>query len=193
VFQGTALALTAQEIVDSVVDNLDNVSDYEASCDIDYDDAGVSDSTDNAFQWKRSGSVFMSKTVLGSPYNGEIRTDGTTGYNIWDIDDYLSYATIANGDAWVREAFGTDLLNMEKILSEESWTKDGNTYSVNSVQCYRLYNSSYEVWIDVSTVTKVIRTKAYDGGAKLDYQVDYSDYSYYSGHIIDCILGSVRV
>ncbi len=40
------MALTAQEIVDSVVGELDNIADYQAAVDIGYDDVNVNDVSD---------------------------------------------------------------------------------------------------------------------------------------------------
>ncbi len=173
----SAFALTAQEIADSVIDELDNVTDYTASVDVDWDDAGTSDMSDGCLQWKRNSGLWMSKMVMGPPYAGEVRTDGSTGFNVWDRYNQLSYCSVSEGEEFVRSYWGVDMFNMERILAQESWSKDSGTETVNSVTCYRLYSTDYEVWIDTATVTRVIRVKAYDSSANLDYQLDYSDYS----------------
>lgn len=177
VFCPKVWALTAQEIADSVIDELNNVSDYTATVDIDYDDAETRDMSGGSVQWKRSSGYGKAKVVLGSPYSGEVRTDGTTGFNIWDKNGDLVYIPLSNGMEWVRANWGTDMFNMETILDAETWTKDANTHTINSVTCYRIYTSDYEVYIDEGTVKKVIRVKAYDTSSNIDYQLDYSDYS----------------
>lgn len=177
VFCPKVWALTAQEIADSVIDELNNVSDYTATVDIDYDRALISDMSGGSLQWKRSSGNWKTKMVMGSPYNGEVRTDGTTGFNVWDKNGELYYFTLSNGEDWVRANWGTDMFNMERILDAETWTKDANTHTISSVTCYRIYTSDYEVYIDEATVKKVIRVKAYDTSSKIDYQLDYSDYS----------------
>jgi outer membrane lipoprotein-sorting protein len=171
-----ASALTAQEIADSVIDELNNVTDYQAAVDIDYSDPDANDMSDGALSWLRNSGNWMTKMVMGSPYTGYITTDGTNGYNTLDRNNNLIFATMANGDTWVKENFGSHLLNMERVLCSESWSKDPDTHTVNGTECYRLYSNDYEVWIDTATVKKVIRTKMYDSGDNLLWQVDYSNY-----------------
>ena len=179
-----AVAVTAAEIVASLTDNLDNVSDYTASVDIDYDHVGMTDMTDGSLQWKRSGGNWKSKMVVGTGYSGDLITDGV-GWNFHDRDDVLTWANLANGGPWVRDSFGTDMFNMENILDDETWTKATGTETVNSVDCYKVYttksDSNYEVWADTATMDKVIRTKATDESDDLQWQLDYSSYSNVEG------------
>ena len=170
-------ALTAQEIGDAVIDELDNATDYEATVAVDYDDPEVSDMSGGTLKWKRNSGTWMTKFVLGSPYSGEIKTDGTNGYNITEADGTLWWVTIANGEDYVRADYGTDMVNMERILAAETWSKASGTETVNSIECYKIYCDDYEVWVDTATVKKVIRVKAYDSSSRIDYQLDYDDYS----------------
>jgi outer membrane lipoprotein-sorting protein len=178
-----AQAITAQEIVDSVIDNLNNVTDYQAGVDVDYDDPNVDDATDSSLQWKRSSGNWKSKMVSGSPYEMTYVSNGS-GWN-------LTHPDKENGGYWyfsqedyediIRYHVGTDMFNMENILNDESWTKADSTETVNSVECYKVYTTKdandYSVWIDTATVKKVIRTEATDENDDLQWQLNYSDYS----------------
>ncbi len=180
-----AWALTAQEIADSVIDELDNVNDYTASVDADFSDATIDDMTDGSFQWKRAtGEKFKVKMSQGSPYTEVHTTDASN----WNFDNGLTgesmeveYWSYADGLVRIRFDSGADLFSAERILDDETWTKAASTETVNSVSCYKLYttkdDSNYEVWIDEATVTKVIRVKATNADDVLEWQLDYSDYS----------------
>jgi outer membrane lipoprotein-sorting protein len=177
-----AWGLTAQEIADSVIDELNNVSDYTASLEVDYDDEGINDMTDGCLQWKRNSGAWKTKNVDGSPYTCTWKCDGT----VWNALDSsapndLYVMSKEAGDKYLRYRSAGDMFNMENILAAESWSKDANTETVNGVSCYRLYtsksNTNYEVWIDEATATKVIRVKATDEDDDLHWRLDYSDYS----------------
>lgn len=176
-------ALTAQEIADSVIDELDNVSDYTASVDVDYDDEDIDDMTDGSLQWKRSSGTWKTTNVDGSPYTCTYVCDGSV-WNMTDSNDQDEGTWIlskADGDLCLRYRSAGDMFNMENILKDETWSKDASTETVNSVSCYRLYttksDTNYEVWIDEATTTKVIRVKVTDFDDDLQWQLDYSDYS----------------
>ena len=178
-----ALGLTAQEIADSVIAELDNVSDYTATLDVDYDDEGIDDMTDGSLQWKRNSGTWKTKKVDGTPYTRTGVCDGSV-WNMTDSEDEDEGAWIvskADGDMWLRYRSAGDLFNMENVLDSESWSKDEGTETVNSVSCYRLYTSkgdtNYEVWIDEATATKAIRVRVTDADDNLQWQLDYSDYS----------------
>jgi outer membrane lipoprotein-sorting protein len=178
-----AHAITAQEIVDSVIDNLNNVTDYQAGVDVDFDNPNIDDMTDGSLQWKRSSGTWKTKMVEGSPYTLTHISNGS-GWNIIDSEeDEGTYEYISQGgyEQIVRYRFGTDMFNMENILDDESWTKADSTETVNSVECYKVYTTKdandYEVWVDTATVKKVIRTKATDEFGDIQWQLDYSDYS----------------
>lgn len=180
-----AHAMTAQEIVDSVIDELGNVTDYQASIDIDFSDPNRdrSDTTDGSLQWKRSSGNWKSKMVDGSPYTRTYISNGS-GWNIIDSEedegtyDYLSQEDY---EKVIRYHYGTGMFNMENILNDETWTKADPNETVNSVECYKVYttkdDSNYEVWIDTATVKKVIRVEATDEVDYLQWQLNYSDYS----------------
>ncbi|MCX5769220.1 MAG: DUF4292 domain-containing protein [Candidatus Hydrogenedentes bacterium] len=178
-FSVPAWALTAQEIVNSVIDELNNVNDYTASVDVDFATT-FSDMTDGTIQWKRSGSTFKQKMVQGSPYDRTYVTDGSN-WNIEVENDKTLYMPLADGLTYVRFNSAADLFNMERVLGTETWTKDASTYTVNSVSCYRIYttkaNTNYQVWIDVATVKKVIKVKATDESNNLQWELDYNSYS----------------
>jgi len=177
-----AMALTAQEIADSVIDELDNVSDYTATVDVDYDDVDYDDMTDGTLQLKRNGGTWKTRNVDGTPNTCTVICDGTV-WNRTDTEEpnAVTLATKADGDSAVRYLSAGDLFNMENVLTSETWSKDAGTETVNSVSCYRLYttkdDTNFEVWIDVSTVTKVIRVKVTDLDDDLRWRLDYSDYS----------------
>ncbi|MBN1980076.1 MAG: hypothetical protein JW795_00985 [Chitinivibrionales bacterium] len=175
-----AQAYTAQEIVNSVVDELDNVNDCSASIDVDYDDPEVYDMTDGTLQWKIGSGVQMSKMVLGTPYSGTFTVNGE-GMNILDKYDKLHYYNLEATKTTLRYRYGTDLFNVIEILEDETWTKDPTTDTINDIECYKVYttknDSNYEVWIDTSSMKKVIRVKTTDYDNDLHWQVDYDDYS----------------
>lgn len=177
-----AHAITAQEIVDSVIDELDNVTDYSAGVDIDYSDPNVDDMTDGSLQWKRSSGSWKSKMVNGSPYEMTYISNGS-GWNIIHADGGDNFWYFSQGDYEdvIRYHAGTDMFNMENILNEESWTKAAPNETVNGVECYKVYttkdDSNYSVWIDTATVEKVIRAEATDENDDLQWQLNYSDYS----------------
>lgn len=177
----SANAQTAQEIADSVIDELDNVTDYTATVDIDYDDEDIDDMTDGSLQWKRNSGTWMTKIVDGTPYTRTNVCNGIVWNGTIDGDDRIFVLTKTDGDEGLRHASGGDMFNMESILDNETWSKDPNTDTINSVSCYRIYttkgSNNYEVWVDVATMTKVIRVKATDGNDDLQWQLDYSDYS----------------
>lgn len=181
VMPSPAWALTAQEIVDSVIDELDNVTDYEATVAIDFDDEERDDMSGGTLQWKRSSGTWKTKSVDGSPYTWMYISDGTW-WNAGDTEVELTHiADKADGDFALRYRNGSDMFNMENILDNETWTKASGTETVNSVSCYKVYttksDTNYEVWIDESTTKKVIRVKATDSDDDLQWQLDYSDYS----------------
>lgn len=175
-----ALAVTAQDIVDSVIDNLDNVNDYQASVDIDHDNVSLNDMTGGSFKWKRNSGSWKIKMVMGTPYSGNITSDGSA-WNVTNKDDDLMWFSLSEGKNGVRDYYGSDMFNMENILDDETWTKAGSTETVNSVECYKIYttngSSNYEVWVDTATMDKVIRVKATCESDDLQWQLDYSDYS----------------
>ena len=180
---GVAEAATAQEIVDSVIDELNNVSDYTATLAADYDNSELDDMTGGSLQWKRNSTTWKTKIVSGSPYTCTYKCDGTV-WNMLDSDDPVGTTVVAakaHGDTYTRFNFAFDMFNMENILDNETWTKDDNTATVNSVVCYRVYttkdDTNYEVWIDEATMKKVIRVKATDEDDDLEWQLDYSNYS----------------
>lgn len=172
-------AHTAQQIVDSVIDELDNVSDYTPSVDVDYDDASIDDMTDGSLQWKRNSQTWKSKMVAGSPYSDTYVTDGDA-WNIHKGSGYTYYFEKDDYDPMIRVRFGTDMFNMENILDTESWSVAGSTEYINNVECYMLYTGgpdTYNVWIDYQTTTQVIRVKSYVLYDTLQWQLDYSSYS----------------
>ncbi len=173
-------AVTAQEIVDSVIDELDNASDYQATVDVDFDDVSRNDMSDGEVKIKRTGSHPKVRFEDGSPYTWNYITDGTTGYN-YVISGTTYYHTMSQGDNWIRDNHGSDLCDMEYFLGTESWTKAASTDSINSTECYKVYttkgHSNYEVWIDTYSMEKVIRVRTTDENDDLQWQVDYSQYT----------------
>lgn len=181
-FVGTSQvqAVTAQEIVDSVIDELDNASDYKATADVDFDDVSWDDMSDGDVKMKRRNGHPKVRFVDGSPYTWTYRTNGTTGYN-YVISGTTYYHTMSQGDNWIRDNHGSDLFDMEYFLDTESWTKADSNETINSIECYKVYttkdDSNYEVWIDTATMEKVIRVRTTDENDDLQWQVDYSQYS----------------
>lgn len=179
IYSSQTQAVTAQDIADAVIDELDAVSDYTATVDIDYNDVSLSDMTGGSLQWKRNSGSWKVKMVMGSPYSGNITTDGV-GYNVTDVNDTLHWASLSNGKTFVRDNYGVDMFNMENILSDETWTRDANE-TVNSIECYKIYttksDSNYEVWVDIATMERIIRVEATDGNDNSQWQLDYSSYS----------------
>lgn len=179
-------ALTAQEIAGSVIEELNNVSDYQADVDVSYDDVAIADMTGGSLMYKRAtGSVPMINFEMGSGYRGHLVSDGT-GWNVLGSNsDYEYHTEQSDGLNFVRKYFGTDMFNMEAILATETWTKATSAETVNSVTCYKLYTTkgsvNYEVWIDTGTVKKIIRVKATDMNDALQWQLDYSSYGLVEG------------
>ncbi|MFA5863961.1 MAG: hypothetical protein WC975_04660 [Phycisphaerae bacterium] len=178
-------AYTAQEIVNSVIDELDNVADYQATVDADFSPAVIDDMTGGTIKWKRNSGTWKTKILGGSPYTYNKSICNGTGYNIYDNasdPNAFYYITVSAYAPIIRGQTAADMFNMEQILAAETWSKDNDTVTVNNVSCYRVYTSkesdNYEVWIDEATRTKVIRSKWIDGGdGPVTWILDYSDYT----------------
>ncbi len=170
----------AQEIVDSVVDELDNVTDYSATVFNGVNIPLIRDMLAGRLQWKRASGNWKSKMQEGMPYSKIHITDGVS-WKCIDEKGNVDYYSNAVYGSYIRSAYGTDMFNMENILSNETWAKDPSTVTINGVLCYRVYttkeNENYEVWIDEATRTKVIRVTATDEIDQLLWQLDYGDYS----------------
>jgi hypothetical protein len=180
-FVGTSQvqAVTAQQIVDSVIDELDNASDYQGTVDIDWEDVSRDDMSGGDLKMKRTDSRPKFRFIDGTNYTWTHRTDGSTGYN-YVISEVTYYHTLSQGISWYRDNEGSDLWDMEYFLGTESWTKADSNDTINSIECYKVYttkdDSNYEVWIDTANMEKVIRVKATDENDSLQWQIDYSDY-----------------
>ena len=171
---------SAQEIVDSVVDELDNVTDYSATVFNGINIPIIRDMLAGRLQWKRASGNWKGKMQEGMPYSKIHITDGVSWKCINNKGNVDYYSNAIYG-SYIRSAYGTDMFNMENILSNETWAKDPSTVTINGVLCYRVYttkeNENYEVWIDEATRTKVIRVTATDEIDQLLWQLDYGDYS----------------
>ena len=179
----SAMAYTASEIVATAVDNLDNISDYSASVDAANDTTQVTEMSGATLQWKRASGLQKMYVATGTPFTAIIVTDGTA-WNTWDTTSQYSrseYQLYYASDSGMTESthgqVAWDFFDTLAVLSNHTWSLDDNTYTVNSVECYRLYCTGYEVWIDTATRTKVVRLKEYDASSVLLWQMDYSDYS----------------
>lgn len=170
----------AQEIVDSVVDELDNVTDYSATVFNGVNIPIIRDMLGGRLQWKRNSGNWKCKMEEGKPYSAIHITDGLS-WKCIDNKSNVDYYSNAVYGHYIRSTYGTDMFNMENILSNETWAKDPSTVTINSVLCYRVYttkeNENYEVWIDEATRTKVIRVTATDEIDQLLWQLEYGDYS----------------
>lgn len=173
-------AYRAQGIVSSVIDELDNVTDYSATVSSGIDIAIIRDMLAGRLQWKRSSGNWKCKVVEGMPYSAIHITDGVS-WKHRDNKGRVEYYSNDTYGPYIRSAYGTDMFNMENILSSETWAKDPGAVTIDGVSCYRVYttkeNSNYEVWIDEATRTKVIRVTATDAIDQLQWQMDYGDYS----------------
>ncbi|MFA5863794.1 MAG: hypothetical protein WC975_03815 [Phycisphaerae bacterium] len=178
-------AYTAQEIVDSVIDELDNVADYQATVDADFSIAVIDDMSGGTIKWKRNSGTWKTSILGGSPYTYNKSICDGTGYNIYDNSsdpNSFYYVSVSGQAPFIRGQTAADMFNMEKILGVETWSRDNDTVTVNNVSCYHVYTSkssdNYEVWIDEATRTKVIRSKWIAGGDDPhSWVLDYSDYT----------------
>lgn len=174
-------AYTASQIIDSVLDDMNNVNDYSASLDCEIDLTYVDDMTDGSIQWKRSGTTKKTNLISGAPYEQIVKSDGTGWNEIYPSSEETAYYTNAVYKNILHGNYGHDMFFMEDILSDEVWSLDQNTATINGIDCYRLYtakdDNNYEVWIDSNSRTMVIRTKCTDNNDNLMFQFDYTDYS----------------
>jgi hypothetical protein len=178
-----AMALTAQQIADNVVAELDNVSDYTASYDLEFADVAWEDETGGSIRWKRTVSgEWKHKILQGSPEDTTFKGDGSGKWNILDPDfpagTVYQYAGAARAVLnQLDSQLAVRMWYMEDILDDNSWTPTTPaTETVNSVSCYKILSGDYKVWVDVATTEKVIRAERYVGST-IKWRVDYTNYS----------------
>ncbi len=179
-----SFAYTAQEIIDSAVDEMNDVTDYTADADMDCSDTTIADQTGCSIQWKRASDWKM-KYVEGTPGTRAFWTDGTNKWNLTDSAesfDYVYYNATSGFGLHVHDKGATYLLSPERAIdSETGWTKQESTETINTVECYKIYTDDYVVWIDVSTRTKVMKVQEKDTSGNLVWSIEYEDYSSIEG------------
>src|SRR4051794_3002472 len=102
--------LTAQQIADSVVAELSKVSDLQCTVDVDYSDASLNDMSGGVLKWKKSNGAMLVSFAFNAPYDGRIWCDGTN-WNWESNQQHLVWMPAADGQDWVRENWGLDLLH----------------------------------------------------------------------------------
>lgn len=172
----TVLAGTLDDIKTNVKANYNAIDDLTCDIDITY--------TNGPQDWNDFDAAdFWSKGTA------KIRIDGTGS----DVRE-----TRANGSYWWTKGIVTpldewqscnqakyeeekadcldEMGNHNALIDDNTWSLDPNTHTIGGISAYRIYSTDYDMYVDVSTKTKVLKID-YNTGSETEY-VEYSDYSY---------------
>jgi len=175
---GSASGYTAAEIIGTATDNYEAVSDFTATLDASTTGFEVTSTT---YRWAR-GATYpeKSKWVDGCKV---LVTDGSHQWNYIEDPSEGEYAGSywnttdgTNLEAAIQSQTAAHLLWPEKVLATHTWQLEAGTYSVQSVECYKLTTSGYVAYIDTATRKKVVRIEEYNGSAMI-WQLTFSEFS----------------